>query len=300
MSLPSASALWLGIRPKTLTMSLMPILVAYSLASVFGNIINPEALAIITVAALSIQIATNLHNDAADYLNGTDDTNRIGPTRITQSGLSSPEQTRKASYVFFGIAFLCGLYLVWIGGWPIALIGATSLIAGLGYSAGPYPISRSPFGELFVLVFFGFIAVSGTYFLLTGEWSEKSLLAGLCIGSHACAVLLINNYRDLENDKVAGRKTLAILIGPNFSKILYAILMLLPFFIIPRLGIPYFSIFLPLFPVFIAMWAIYKVLIITDKTELNKCLALSAGCQTLMCVLYSFGLLLDYGILHAS
>jgi 1,4-dihydroxy-2-naphthoate octaprenyltransferase len=299
MSLPSFSALWMGIRPKTLTMSLMPVLVAYSQASIFSVIINPQALFFITLAALCIQIGTNLHNDAADYLNGTDDENRIGPQRITQSGLAAPEQTRKASYLFFAIAICCGFYLAWLGGWPIILIGLTSVLAGIGYSAGPYPISRSPLGEIFVLTFFGLFAVGGTFYLLTGSIIDRALIGGLCVGLLACGVLLINNYRDLENDKLAGRKTLAILIGNNGCKLFYIILMLAPFFILPRIGISYFSIFLPLFAVFIAFRAIYLVLTLTDKQNLNRVLALSAATQTAMCLLYSIGLLLDYGLMHA-
>ncbi len=299
MSFPRLSVLWQGIRPKTLTMSLMPVLVAYAQASIFSVIVNPQALLVITLAALSIQIATNLHNDAADYLNGTDGEDRIGPQRITQSGQAEPQQTRNAAYLFFAIAFCCGLYLVWLGGWPIAVIGATSLVAGLAYSAGPYPISRSPLGEIFVLIFFGFFAVGGTFYLLTGTLITKTLIGGLCVGLLACAVLLINNYRDLENDKLAGRKTLAILIGDNGCKLLYTALMLAPFFILPRLGISYFSIFLPLFSIFIAFRAIYLVLVITERKDLNRVLALSAACQTVMCLLYAIGLILDYGILHS-
>jgi len=192
MSLPPFSVLWLGIRPKTLTMSLMPILVAYALALVFGKIIHPETVWVIVIAALCIQIATNLHNDAQDYLNGTDDQGRIGPKRITQSGLSSPQQTKNAAYLFFLVAGLCGLYLVWVGGVIVCVIGLASMLAGLGYSSGPYPISRSPLGEIFVLGFFGIVAVTTSYFLLTGEWSQRSLIAGVCVGLPACAVLLVN------------------------------------------------------------------------------------------------------------
>jgi 1,4-dihydroxy-2-naphthoate polyprenyltransferase len=290
---PSFGVLLIGIRPKTLSMSLMPILVATSFA--FQQDVLPcfETLLAIIFASLSIQIATNLHNDAQDYLNGTDKHTRIGPQRITQSQLANPTQTKNAAFGFFFIAILCGLYLIWLGGLMIAVIGLACLMAAYGYSAGPLPISRGPLGELFVLNFFGIIAVSTTYYLLSGTWSLSSIILGICVGSPASAVLLVNNTRDTENDRMAGRKTLSILIGETASKWLYSFLMILPFLIIPLFNNGLFSSWL----IFIALPFVFKAVMLffttTEQQDLNKGLSISAACQVLICCALSIGLILD-------
>lgn len=290
---PSLRVLLIGIRPKTLSMSLMPILVASSLAYQQDLLLTIWPLIIIILAAVSIQIATNLHNDAQDYLNGTDCLTRIGPKRITQSRLSSPTQTKNAAYAFFIIAIVCGFFLIYQGGWPIFIIGLTCLCAGYGYSAGPFPISRGPFGEVFVLVFFGIVALSTTFYLLAGHWSPLSMILGICVGSPACAVLLVNNTRDLKSDQVAGRKTLSILIGETASKYLYSLLMLLPLAIIPFYMEGPFSSWL----VFVALPFVVRAIMfffhVKEKVQLNKGLAMSAACQTIICLALSLGLILD-------
>lgn len=290
---PSFNVLLIGIRPKTLTMSLMPILVATSFAFQQDVLIHVEALLAIILASISIQIATNLHNDAQDYLNGTDQHSRIGPIRITQSQLASPSQTKNAAYAFFLIAIICGLYLVWLGGVIICLIGLACLLAGYGYSAGPYPISRSPLGEVFVLLFFGIIAVCVTFYLLSGIWFLSSIILGVCVGSPACAVLLVNNTRDLQNDYLAGRKTLSILIGEKTSKGLYSLLMVLPLLIIPFYGQGPFTSWLIFLALPLVIRAIVFIYSATKKEHLNKCLIMSAACQVIMCIALSIGMLMD-------
>jgi len=290
---PALNVLLIGIRPKTLTMSLMPILVATSFAFQQDGLIHIEALLAIILASISIQIATNLHNDAQDYLNGTDQHSRIGPQRITQSQLASPSQTKNAAYAFFLMATICGLYLVWLGGFIIIIIGLSCLFAGYGYSAGPYPISRSPLGEVFVLLFFGIVAVCTTYYLLSGTWLLSSIILGVCVGSPACAVLLVNNTRDLENDRIAGRKTLSILIGEKASKGLYSLLMVLPLVIIPFYGEGPFSSWLVFLAIPLVIKAIIFIFSATKKEQLNKSLALSAACQVIICIALSIGMIID-------
>jgi len=277
----------------------MPILVATAFTYVYTNILFPFALLCICLSAVSIQIATNLHNDARDYLNGTDSEARIGPTRITQSGAATAKQTLNAAYFFFAIAVLFGCYLVWLGGSSIAFIGLASLIAGYSYSAGPYPISRTPFGEAFVLVFFGIVAVSATSYLLSGVWTPDSFLYGLFVGCPACAVLLINNYRDAEGDKETGRKTLSILLGSQLSVCVYAGLMLAPFIIIAFITPAYSGAWLSMLALIIVLPTIYLIATVSRKSELNKYLGISAASQVVMCSLLSIGMVLDATVIPA-
>lgn len=274
-------------------MSLMPILVASAFAFQQNSLLHMEALFAIITASLSIQIATNLHNDAQDFLNGTDRHSRIGPQRITQSLLSTPAQTKNAAYAFFVVALFCGLYLVWLGGGSILAIGLVSVLAGYGYSAGPFPISRTPFGEFFVLVFFGVISLSTTFYLLTGQWSVQTFIFGMAVGSPACAVLLVNNYRDLEDDLQAGRKTLAIIIGATASKWFYSCLMLLPFFILALSLNDNSFIWLPFLALPFVAKAIFFLFKTADKIQLNKALGMTAACQIILCINLSLCFILD-------
>nr|WP_321463451.1 1,4-dihydroxy-2-naphthoate octaprenyltransferase [uncultured Cohaesibacter sp.] len=224
----SRSSIWLtAMRPKTLLLSLSPVLLAGLI--VFGMDFSADWLVfpIIILSSVSIQIATNLWNDAADASSGLDQASeRLGPPRATSLGLLKAWHVRLAAFLFLLLAALCGLYLVYVGGWPILLIGIVGIICAFGYSSGPYPISGSPYGEVFVIIFFGIMAVMGSAYLLTGTWSEVSFWAGFYIGLPAAAVLVVNNYRDRVGDEKGGRRTLVIQIGPKAAKRLYAILML--------------------------------------------------------------------------
>ena len=224
---------WQAIRPKTLGMAISPVIIGTALAwTSAAPVIHVEVPAVILLCAIAIQAGTNLFNDAQDFLNGTDDVNgsaRLGPPRVTALGWALPHQVSTAALTVFLIAMLGGLYLVAIGGWPIYVLGISSLGAGYLYSRGPYPISHSPFGELIVIGFFGVAAVAGTYYLQTGGVSTAVWLWGLAMGLPAGAVLLLNNVRDAKGDQQAGRKTLAIRIGLAASRHLYGLLMIVPF-----------------------------------------------------------------------
>lgn len=190
------------------------------------------------VAAALIQTGTNLHNDSdnSELDSGLSET-RLGPARATEQGWLTVTEVRTAAIFCFCLAGAVGIYLVVIGGWPILLAGLASIVAAWLYSSGPRPISYTALGESFVLAFFGVVAVVGSYYLQVGNFSYSALLTGLIIGMPAAAVLVADNYRDLNNDQLAGRRTFAIRFGRNASRIEYSLLMMLPFTLLPFLNL---------------------------------------------------------------
>lgn len=241
----------LAIRPKTLGMAVIPVVVGSALAFAQTHVLHVLPVLAALLAAMLIQIGTNLHNDAADHASGVDTLERLGPLRVTASGLLTARQVMFGMKACFLLAFGLGIYLVAVGGWPILLAGLLSLAAGAAYSGGKYPISHSPLGEVFVLVFFGVVAVAGSYYLQTLRVDASALLAGCVMGLSAAAVLVVNNTRDRESDRLAGRRTLAVLMGEGFSRAEYAGLLLLPFAIIAATGL---GKYLPLLAL---PWAVY-------------------------------------------
>ena len=225
----SGLGVWMmATRPKTLILSLAPVLLAGLLALKSSTPVAWLVFPFILLSAGSIQIATNLWNDAADASSGLDvASERLGPPRVTSLGLLKASQVRLAAYSFLGLAALCGLYLAFVGGWPILLIGIVGILFAFGYSSGPYPISGSPFGEAFVIGFFGIMSVMGSTYLLTEVWSVTSLWAGFYVGLPAAAVLTVNNHRDRVGDTKGGRRTLAIQLGSKRTKRFYALLLLI-------------------------------------------------------------------------
>ncbi len=220
---------FLAIRPKTLGISVAPVVVGSSLAQAeVGSIQWLPALAALA-AAMLIQIGTNLHNDAADFDRGADTPDRVGPARATAQGWFASSEVKRAAYICFGLAFTIGIYLVSVGGIPIVVIGLLSLTAGYAYTGGPRPIAYSASGELFVFLFFGLVAVMGSYYLQTAQISLNALYCSMALGLLAAAVLLVNNYRDLETDQRADKLTLAHYLGANNSRITYGLFMLPPF-----------------------------------------------------------------------
>ncbi|MGE5152915.1 MAG: 1,4-dihydroxy-2-naphthoate octaprenyltransferase [Bdellovibrio bacteriovorus] len=231
--------LWIAAaRPRTLLLSLAPVLAGIGLALAQGH-----ALALFTalgtlVAAVAIQVGTNLHNDAADFERGTDTPDRLGPPRASAQGWFSPAQVRTAAHLAFGLAFLLGLVLVIRGGWPILALGLAAIACGYAYTSGPRPIAYGPFGEIYVLAFFGIASVVGSHYLQTLGFDRSALLLGVALGLPAAAVLLLNNYRDLETDRIAGRRTLCQVLGRPRSRILYAVLLAAPLPLILAAGLP--------------------------------------------------------------
>lgn len=282
----------LAIRPKTLSLSLVPVIVGIALAWRETQHFHPLAGLASLLGALLIQIGTNLHNDAKDFERGTDTEERLGPPRATAQGWLTVAQVKRGAHLAFGLAFLIGLYLIWHGGWPILTIGLLSLLAGYAYTGGPKPIAYSASGELFVFLFFGLAAVMGSYYLQALSLSLNALITACAIGLQAAAVLLVNNYRDLESDRKAGKLTLANRLGTQGSKRFYAGLMLIPFLLpvlLQRLTAELWLVWLA-FP--LALLLVYRFATEQPGPAFNQILARTALLQLIYGLLLSSALLL--------
>jgi 1,4-dihydroxy-2-naphthoate octaprenyltransferase len=207
----------LAARPKTLPAAIVPVWVGCVLAwKISGHF--DLTLAMLTLAgSLSIQIATNFFNDAIDAKKGADTERRLGPRRVTASGMLKPRTVMSIAVGFLILAVLCGHQLYQVRGWPILAIGIPSLFLAYGYTGGPLPLAYRGLGELFVILFFGFVAVAGTVFIQTGGWPRESWLLGLQIGLLSAVLISINNFRDREEDATTGKRTLAVCFGPKFA-----------------------------------------------------------------------------------
>jgi 1,4-dihydroxy-2-naphthoate octaprenyltransferase len=207
----------LAARPKTLPAAIVPVwagcVLAWKLSGHFDL-----TLAWLTLAgSLCIQIATNFFNDAIDARKGADTERRLGPRRVTASGMLKPQTVMTIAVGFLILAVLCGHQLYQVRGWPILAIGIPSLFLAYGYTGGPVPLAYRGLGELFVILFFGFVAVAGTVFIQTGTWPRESWLLGLQVGLLSAVLISINNFRDREEDASTGKRTLAVRLGPKFA-----------------------------------------------------------------------------------
>lgn len=205
-------------RPKTLTAAIVPVFVGTAVAIKLSGEYKPWVTGLCLLGALFIQIATNLFNDALDFKKGADHAGRLGPSRATQMGWLTEKQVIKASAFALFAALAVGVPLVLEGGWPILLIGLVSLFLAYGYTGGPFPLAYLGLGDLFVILFFGVIAVSGTYYLHTLSFSFSSAVAGLQIGLLATVLIAINNLRDARTDAEVRKLTLAVRLGEKWSK----------------------------------------------------------------------------------
>lgn len=217
-----------GVRPKTIVASLSPIAVATAVVFSEGFPILWWVVVLTVLASLCIQIATNFINDAIDFKKGTDQPDRLGPVRLGVSGRASYQELMRFGFMFLGLASLFGLILVWHGGWPILLIGVVSILMAYSYTGGPFPLAYLGLGELFVILFFGVIAVMGVTYLLYYNWTWSNFYWGLLVGFKAASLILINNLRDITNDLLGGRKTIPIRVGRSVSLFLLAVFLWLP------------------------------------------------------------------------
>lgn len=213
-----------GARPKTLFAALAPVLAGGGLA------IEDEVFALLPflaalVCAVLIQVGTNLANDYSDHVRGADADGRLGTTRVTQAGLLSPPSVRRGVAVAFGAAVCLGAYLVAVGGWPILAIGLASIAAGVAYTGGPWPFGYHGLGDLFCFLFFGPVAVGGTYWVQALALPADVLLAGAGVGAVVTAILVVNNLRDIPTDARAGKRTLAVLLGERGARAEYLLLL---------------------------------------------------------------------------
>ncbi|HET7710550.1 MAG TPA: 1,4-dihydroxy-2-naphthoate polyprenyltransferase [Thermoanaerobaculia bacterium] len=216
----------LAARPKTLAAAVVPVLIGTSLVR---EPIDWVAAACALFGAVFIQIGTNLVNDALDFEKGADTAGRVGPLRVTQAGILSSRTVLRAAYVCFLLAALCGIPLIMGAGWPLLVIGVASIAAAYAYTGGPYPLAYHGLGELFVLLFFGLVAVGGSYFVQTRSIELPVVLAGLAAGSLSTVLLAINNLRDREGDRLSNKRTLAVRFGERFAEGEILLFALTPF-----------------------------------------------------------------------
>lgn len=205
----------LASRPKTLPAAIVPVWLGCVLAWKLGGSLDLTLALCTLVAALAIQIATNFFNDAIDSDKGADTERRLGPVRVTASGLMSRRAVMGIAGGFLGLALVCGAVLYQARGWPIALIGLPSLFLAYGYTGGPFPLAYRGIGELFVILFFGLVAVAGTVFIQTGLWPPEAFLLGAQAGLLSAVLISVNNFRDREEDATTGKRTLAVRFGPK-------------------------------------------------------------------------------------
>ncbi len=274
-----STAWFLACRPKTLSVSLSPVLVGTAVAWHDTAALLGLPLLAAALGAALIQIGTNLFNDVGDFLRGTDAAGRLGPKRAAAEGWLTARAIRSGAWLAFALAFACGIYLVWHGGWPIVAIGLASLTAGWAYTGGPKPIAYGPLGEVFVFVFFGLVAVGGSYYLQTLALSPGALLAGTLVGIHASAVITVNNYRDLDGDAQSGKNTLAVRLGRPAIRRLYAAEILTPYALLPLLAGLGWPTALPLLSLPLALALIRRFQREPPGPVFNSILAATAGLQ---------------------
>jgi len=226
LAAPSLRTWLLAARPKTLTAAVVPVVVGTGLALGQGMAVLWPALAAL-VGAMLIQIGTNLTNDYYDFRKGADTHERVGPTRVTQSGLIAPQTVLAAGAGCFALAVLVGVSLVARGGWPFVAIGLASVLAGWAYTGGPYPLGYHGLGDLFVMVFFGLVAVPGTFYAQALRLVPAVWPAAVAVGATGTMILVVNNLRDMDTDARAGKRTLAVRFGRGFGRAEYVALLIL-------------------------------------------------------------------------
>jgi 1,4-dihydroxy-2-naphthoate polyprenyltransferase len=290
--------IWLmAARPKTLPAAAAPVFVGTAYAATLGTF-RPLTFIATLLGALLIQIGTNLSNDYSDARRGADTEDRLGPVRVTAGGLVPPKQVLIATYVTFGLAVLVGVYLVLTSGWQLLLVGLLSILAGVLYTGGPRPYGYEGLGEVFVFLFFGIVAVTGTFFAQRETLPWEAFVLAVPVGLLATAILMVNNIRDQETDRRAGKRTLAVRLGRDRSRIGYAAIVYLAFATAPlawALGGEHLTpwLLLPWLALPIAAPIVRVVRSRVDGPSLNGALARTGMLQLAFCVLLSVGLLLS-------
>ncbi len=282
----------LASRPKTLLASVVPVVVGSALA-IHDNKFNGLASVIALICSLLIQVGTNFVNDLYDFLSGTDKKDRLGPVRVLASGWITATEMKAAIVLVFTITFLLGLYLVYLAGWVILLIGILSILAGVAYTAGPYPLAYNGLGDIFVFIFFGLIGTVGTYYVQTLTVTSLAMWSAIPVGALITNILVVNNYRDIEEDLQNGKNTLAVKFGERFTRIQYVVFMILSYGI---LFVVYFShkqsliVFLPLLTLPMSL-KLVKMIYTLKGSELNKTLELTAKLSAIYGLLFAAGIL---------
>lgn len=284
----------LASRPKTLTAAFIPVLAATALAYAQGVEIQWWVSIFCLTSALCIQIATNFINDLIDFDKGADTHERIGPTRVTQSGLISRKKLITATVLVLILAVLTGAPLVYWGGWPIMVIGLISIFMAYSYTGGPFPLAYLGLGDFFVIIFFGLIAVGGVFYLLTKDFNLSALILGLQIGLFSTVLIAINNLRDIHQDRKVNKKTIPVRFGARFARFEIFALLIVPFilqlFWLKQGGL--LAVLLPLIFLPLAVYIAHQIQTNEPSPKYNRFLALSALLHSGFGVLISVGLIL--------
>jgi 1,4-dihydroxy-2-naphthoate octaprenyltransferase len=291
--------IWLmAARPRTLPAAIAPVLVGTAAAvEWFGRLPRVGAFIAALIGSIFIQIGTNLANDYSDAKRGADTVDRLGPVRVTSAGLVTPQRVLVATWIAFGVAVGCGIYLTFVAGWVILLIGAVSIAAGVLYTGGPRPYGYAGLGEVFVFLFFGLVAVNGSYYVQVEKLDPLPLGLSIAVGFLATAILVVNNVRDLETDRRAGKMTLAVRVGRQNAVVLYRLLVLGAFVVLPISLIGADAGLLPLIGLLSLPLAIGPLRTMSNRTDGPALNAALAGTGAL---LGAFSLLVSIGLLIAA
>ena len=292
MEAAAGISVWvLAARPRTLTAAVVPVVVGTAIAAAYGGMRIVPALAAL-LSAICIQIGTNLANDYHDFQRGADTHERVGPKRVTQSGLIAPRTVRAAALGAFGAAALLGAYLAAVGGWPILMTGVLSILSGWLYTGGPWPLGYHGLGDVFVFVFFGLVATAGTIYVQMRSVPTAGWIAAVPIGALATAILVVNNLRDIATDAKAGKRTLAVRLGPTGTRVEYVVLLAVAF-AAPFALLPFASkwVLLPLAALPLAVPPLQLVLR-ASGSALNEALGGTARLQLAYGALFAAGFLL--------
>ena len=285
----------LAIRPRTLPAAGSPVLIGWAIAWANGACAWLPAL-VILVCALLLQILANLVNDVADFQKGTDKSGRLGPIRVTQSGLLKVREVWSGALVVALVAAACGVYLALFRGWPVLVIGVVALISAVLYTVGPFSFSDYGLGDLAALIFFGFVTVCGTTYILLGYLVPVSWFGGLGAGALVTNILVVNNVRDIESDTRAGRKNIPVRWGRRAAEIEYLLMIVLAYMacIIPVVtGWAGWTLLLPLVTIPRAIQLVKRINTLPASPLFNKLLADSAQLVLFYCLLFSLGVVLD-------
>jgi 1,4-dihydroxy-2-naphthoate octaprenyltransferase len=281
----------LAARPKTLSASLVPIIATSGLVRGLGYTIQWWIVVFALLSSFCIQIGTNLVNDAMDFKKGADTEKRVGPARVTQQGIFTFKQVMTMAFLFFFLAAGLGLPLVVHGGAPILIIGLVSILMGYAYTSGPIPLAYNGLGDLFVILFFGLIAVGGLFYLLTGVYTLEAFVVGLQIGFLSTVLIAINNLRDIKTDVLVNKKTLAVRLGLTYGRLWIGFLIFAPFvggyywLSIQR----YWVYIVPLLCFPLGMLIAKRIFRTEPSSEYNKYLAMSSGYSLIFSILLAIG-----------
>jgi 1,4-dihydroxy-2-naphthoate polyprenyltransferase len=291
--------IWLmAARPRTLPAAIAPVLVGTAAAvEWFGSLPRVGAFIAALLGSIFIQIGTNLANDYSDAKRGADTVDRLGPVRVTSAGLVTPQRVLVATWVAFAVAVACGIYLTVVAGPVILLIGVLSIAAGVLYTGGPRPYGYAGFGEFFVFLFFGLVAVNGSYYVQVEQLDALPLGLSISLGFLATAILVVNNVRDIETDRRAGKMTMAVRVGRHNAVVLYRLLVLGAFLVLPISLIGAEASLLPLIGLFALPLAVKPLRTMSNRTDGPALNAALAGTGALLGV---FSLLVSAGLLIAT